>query len=160
MSDPETCPECGACVTKLHFHRHGWYYADCGRRYHWERGEWEPIEPEECLRRQLAQRDATIAKLQAIMDRLPKTADGVVMLPNDTVWFADPWDGKVRSAKLPALGCTMTYPPFVCADDLTEPDYLTRDVPSVEWYSTRAAIELAAAQAADLPGGGGNGDDR
>ena len=147
MSEPEQtkCPDCSADAQ---------YRSPANVMVRHERGG------RDCLRRQLAQRDATIAKLQAIMDRLPKTADGVVMLPNDTVWFADPWAGKVRSAKLPALGCKMTYPPFVCADDLTEPDYLTRDVPSVEWYSTRAAIELAAAQAADLPGGGGNGDDR
>jgi len=44
-----------------------------------------------CLRRQLTQSEAgeaaeKVARLQAIVDRLPKTADGVSVLVRDVVW--------------------------------------------------------------------------
>ncbi len=60
----EKCPKCGGRVTKASFNRHGWYYADCGRRHHWERAEWESYEPEECLRRQLNEAKERIGELE------------------------------------------------------------------------------------------------
>jgi len=47
------CPDCGAFVTDRSFHRNGWYSAECGRRYHRERDDWEPMAPTGCLSRQL-----------------------------------------------------------------------------------------------------------
>ena len=38
-------------------------------------------------------------RLQAIVDKLPKTADGVPVTPGTTLWFCDPF-GKTKSWKI------------------------------------------------------------
>jgi len=53
MSD-EKCPGCQAgFAAKPHKHD-GWFYAECGRRWHPNHG-WETMPPASCLRRQLAE---------------------------------------------------------------------------------------------------------
>ena len=159
MTDETTCPDCGARVTLQHTHRLGWYYGDCGRRYHWERGEWESMAPASCLRRQLA-------KLQAIVDRL---LGGL-----DDYWITTP-EGKAairdavaaagqelhepappyEFAHMPATldGATVTDPEallwYIASDGevYCHHPWSARDIPAM--YSTREAAEAAAAAGGD-----------
>ena len=66
----KNCPGCGAPLPSGAFNRLGWYYADCGMRYHRGRQEWEPMPPIGCLRRQVAQLQAENARLRAIEQRV------------------------------------------------------------------------------------------
>lgn len=70
----QTCPDCGSGMRASRFNRNGWFYADCGRRWHPEHG-WETMRliylgrtsepPRGCLRRQLDQAKKRIAELEA-----------------------------------------------------------------------------------------------
>jgi len=70
----DRCPDCGAGFKPKPFNRNGWYYAECGRRFHREHG-WEPMEPRGCLDRQLAQAKARIKELEAENKRLREAAE-------------------------------------------------------------------------------------
>ncbi len=88
MAESRRCPGCGGAVTRNHTHRNGWYYADCGRRYHWGRDEWEPSAPASCLRRQLSASKAEADTLRAIIEaKLSRTADGTWVGLLDEVWY-------------------------------------------------------------------------
>lgn len=123
MSD-EKCPDCGSGFASPHHKRYGWHYAQCGRRRHEEHG-WETMPPASCLQRQ-------VDRLQAIVDKLPKTADGVVITPGRT--FYEAWrtaPGEIRSLEV--------------ADWYDHED--DSPLAAAEMYSTREAAEGQAAEA-------------
>lgn len=130
----EICPDCGSGFATPHHSRNGWHYAQCDRRWHGEHG-WEPSCPTACLRRQVANRDTQIAelksqlaRLQAIVDKLPKTADGVIITPGRTfyeLWGTAP--AGIRSLEV--------------ADWYDRED--DSPVAAAEIYSTREAAEAA-----------------
>ena len=66
MTDNESCPFCGLPTV-------GGYH--------------EIHETPACIARQLAKANAENDRLQAIVDKLPKTADGVPVAPGMTVYF-------------------------------------------------------------------------
>lgn len=78
--------------------------------------------------------------------QLPWSADGVPMLPNDEVWYVDPWDGMILRDTVGELRRDLTYRPFPIMDHTGDPDFSTRDVPMAKWYSTREALEAALAK--------------
>ena len=56
MPDMPKCPECGAGWSRKPHNRLGWFYCECGRRYHPGRKHWEPSYGSRCcLSRQLDQ---------------------------------------------------------------------------------------------------------
>ena len=48
------CPNCKSGFKDKAFHRNGWFYAECGRRYNEMLG-WSDYRPSECLLRQVHQ---------------------------------------------------------------------------------------------------------
>jgi hypothetical protein len=83
-----TCPDCGSGFSDRPHNRRGWFYAECGRRYHVGRGEWEPMAPTGCLSRQLSRLRSDLAAARGVIERLPKTADGVPVVPGMNLWTA------------------------------------------------------------------------
>jgi hypothetical protein len=111
MSDK--CPKCGA----ESFGGRAAGVFKCGRKL------WPEDNPEtiDCLRRQLS-------TLQAIVDKLPKTADGVPVVPGMTLWY---WSKKHGPQRLEAVMRTTDG----CNDfDLNIESFL---------HSTREAAEAA-----------------
>ena len=110
---------------------------DCGTQYVCRRcgRKGRSAEP---LRAQLQQARADNARLQAIVDRLPKTTDGVpVVAGEDAVWV-------VRDDPFHPAGPIFAADVFVEYDDSCECDQATVDELSRHCYSTREAAEAAA----------------
>ena len=61
------CPDCGSGRRSDGYHREGWYWLECGRRYNPETDTYSP----ENNRCRLKQRDAEIEDLVAELKRLP-----------------------------------------------------------------------------------------
>lgn len=81
------CPDCGAGFKPKPFNRYGWFYAECGRRWHPKRG-WEPMAPRGCLRRQRDQLRAVVSMLPVkrilAACKLIDAADNRAMAPDDS----------------------------------------------------------------------------
>jgi hypothetical protein len=84
-STKATCPDCGSGFSDRPYNRRGWFYAECGRRYHVGRGKWEPMAPTGCLSRQLSRLRSDLAAARGVIERLPKDADDSRIAPGMSV---------------------------------------------------------------------------
>jgi len=110
MSDEAKCPQCGLPRPPERGHLARGY-----ERYCWR------TDGDECFRRQLAQRDATIAKLKAVVDRLPRDTHGEPI----------------------TLGARVTYkgePQTIC---FVGSEAVALQGETVEWWVDAADCELA-----------------
>ena len=120
----EKCPNCGA---SLHSHREHVQFWVCGSSY-CERLKLF-TEGLDCLRRQLAQ-------AKAIVDKLPKTADGVSVVPGMEVWR---WDAYLKCVKQ----CVVDRVYQNGGVGLSFHDNDEGGFVSTQLYSTREAAEAA-----------------
>lgn len=96
MTDERTtCPECGAGFSHRPYKRNGWIYAECGRRWHREHG-WEPVDPPQCLRRQVDRLRAALAPFAAAAEHM---AAGKACDPEELgIWSDQASDCRVTVA--------------------------------------------------------------
>lgn len=76
---------------------------------------------------------AEVARLQAIVDKLPKTADGVVVLPGMTL-YEHCWMEPFHVRELVAVSDDVKRSEWMCDDGEIDP---------LQCYSTREAAEAA-----------------
>jgi len=116
MSKHHTCPKCGGSFWGSDM---DWdeLCADCLKELHAE------------CEAQIAALTAANAKLQAIVDKLPKTADGVAVMPGMKIWLDDS-DGPVE--RVDTAICTTPGPQVHWYEPIWS-----------QCYSTRAAAEAA-----------------
>jgi len=112
----EKCPKCGAECRK----RNSVFPAVLERAD----GSWHAVNGLEC-------KDNQIARLQGIVDKLPKTADGVPVAPGMVVWPLHFLEDE--------QGAEIHWGIF----DLNTTDYMD-DVSAKRLYSTEAAARAAA----------------
>ena len=131
-STPTECPHCGS-PAKGDLHS---VDAECGQfgRYQGQPvGEWYWGPPSvSCLNYQLAAAKADNARLQAIVDRLPKTADGVPVTPRMVLYRHDPsFVPGDRDFECVVGGMDHNCTTFLYGEDEGYD----------KWYSTREAAE-------------------
>lgn len=75
----EKCPDCGSGFKAKPFNRDGWFYAECGRRFHVKRKEWEPTPPVGCLRRQIGQLKSGLLLMAKLASDEPEFSNPLIV---------------------------------------------------------------------------------
>lgn len=131
MSEQDTCPKCGAKMS-IHIGMKTQY--ECGST--WNPKSREIDEQAACLRRQLASANAENVRLMEIVEKFPKTADGVIVTPGMRLHYVEPFSEKPFAAE-----CRVCYEwEKRSTSSLPLPVYVSER----QCYSTRELAEAAA----------------
>lgn len=98
MDQRPKCPGCGAGWTRRPHSRNGWHYADCGQRWHPERG-WEPLAGWGCLDRQLEQAKKALERNAEEEARTIHVAQTRVRIYGTDQWRWFWYAGRVKMRK-------------------------------------------------------------
>ena len=114
----DKCPGCGAdpIVPNHTAQRCIWWTCNSYQLFD---GPQEIVHSAECYKKQLTAAQARIAELEAVVAKLPKTADGVPVLPGMTFFDIEPWvcnaiDDKGRALRVNIATMQVRAVNYVC----------------------------------------------